>query len=89
MAMGAAVALHKAGLRVPQDISLVGFDDLALAMHMTPPLTTVHQASLELGRLTAQALLQMLSGGKPTLRLPEPRLVERDSVAALARDGRR
>lgn len=89
MAMGAAVALHKAGLRVPQDISLVGFDDLALAMHMTPPLTTVHQASLELGRLTAQALLEMLSGGKPTLRLPEPRLVERDSVAALARDGRR
>lgn len=85
MAMGAAVALHKAGLRVPQDISLVGFDDLALAMHMTPPLTTVHQASLELGRLTAQALLAMLAGDKPTLKLPEPRLVERDSVAALAR----
>ncbi|HLO95496.1 MAG TPA: LacI family DNA-binding transcriptional regulator [Burkholderiaceae bacterium] len=89
MAMGATLALHKAGLRVPQDISLVGFDDLDLATHMTPPLTTVHQASLELGRLTAQALLEMLAGGKPELRLPEPRLVERDSVAAPVRGASR
>lgn len=81
MATGAAVALHRAGLRVPEDVSLVGFDDLAGAAYQTPPLTTVHQASFELGRLAAQALLELLAGTKPTVQLPEPRLIVRDSTA--------
>ncbi|WP_269533656.1 LacI family DNA-binding transcriptional regulator [Chitinimonas sp. BJYL2] len=85
MAFGAAVSLHKAGLRIPQDVSLMGVDDLLLAAHMTPPLTTVHQASLELGCMAAQAMLTLLAGNKPDLQLPAPRLVERDSVASIAR----
>jgi LacI family transcriptional regulator len=80
MAFGAAVALHKRGLRVPTDVSLVGFDDLTLAAHMTPPLTTVHQASFELGLAAARSLMALLADEKPKLTLPEPRLVVRDST---------
>lgn len=87
MAFGAGVALLRAGLRVPQDVSLVGFDDLALAAHMAPPLTTVHQASLDLGRTAAQGLLALLGGTLPSLALSAPRLIVRESSgpAPLAR----
>ncbi|TDP62838.1 LacI family DNA-binding transcriptional regulator [Roseateles toxinivorans] len=84
MAFGAALALHRRGLRVPDDISLVGFDDLAGAEHSIPPLTTIHQAAHELGRLAAVSLLQLLAGQTPTGTLPEPRLIARASTRALA-----
>jgi len=83
MAFGAALALHRRGLRVPDDISLVGFDDLAGAEHSIPPLTTIHQAAHELGRLAAVSLLQLLAGQTPTGTLPEPRLIARASTRAL------
>ena len=83
MAFGAALALHRRGLRVPDDISLVGFDDLAGASHSIPPLTTIHQAAHELGRLAATSLLQMLAGKTPKEALPEPRLIVRSSTQAL------
>ena len=84
MAFGAALALHHRGLHVPQDVSLVGFDDLAIASHSIPPLTTIHQASHELGRLAAISLLQLLAGETPTAKLPEPRLITRASTRSLA-----
>jgi len=77
------LALHRRGLRVPDDISLVGFDDLAGAEHSIPPLTTIHQAAHELGRLAAVSLLQLLAGQTPTGTLPEPRLIARASTRAL------
>lgn len=80
MAFGASLALYRRGLRVPEDVSLVGFDDLAGAAHSVPPLTTIHQAAHELGRLAAQSLLQLLAGQKPTAVLPEPRLIVRSSA---------
>jgi len=83
MAFGAALALHRRVLRVPDDISLVGFDDLAGAEHSIPPLTTIHQAAHELGRLAAVSLLQLLSGQTPDGTLPEPRLIARASTRAL------
>lgn len=83
MAFGAALALHQRGLRVPEDVSLVGFDDLAGAAHALPPLTTIHQAAHELGRLAAQSLLQLLAGEKPSARLPEPHLIVRASTRPL------
>ena len=86
MAFGAAVALHAHGLLVPDDVSLVGFDDLAGAAHMVPPLTTVHQAGLELGRIAASSLLAMLGGQTPDEVLPPPRLMVRASTRALAAD---
>jgi LacI family transcriptional regulator len=82
MAFGAALALHKRGLRVPDDVSLVGFDDLAGAAYTIPPLTTVHQAAHEIGRLAASSMLQLLNGKTPTVTLPEPRLVIRGSTRA-------
>ncbi|OWQ86986.1 transcriptional regulator [Roseateles aquatilis] len=83
MAFGASLALHRRGLRVPDDVSIVGFDDLAGAAHSIPPLTTIHQAGLELGRCAAQALLDLLADRKPTAQLPEPRLIIRSSTGAL------
>lgn len=84
MAFGAAMALHQRGLRVPEDVSLVGLDDLAGAAHFIPPLTTIHQAAHELGRLAAVCLLQLLAGQTPTATLPEPRLMLRQSTRKLS-----
>ncbi|WP_423598358.1 LacI family DNA-binding transcriptional regulator [Roseateles sp. MS654] len=83
MAFGAALALYRRGLRVPEDVSIVGFDDLAGAAHSIPPLTTIHQAGLELGRCAAQALLDLLADKTPTAQLPEPRLIIRSSTQAI------
>jgi LacI family transcriptional regulator len=83
MAFGAALALYRHSLRVPQDVSLVGFDDLLTSLHVIPPLTTVHQPAYELGRLAASSMLQLLAGAKPNLECPAPRLIERESSARL------
>jgi len=80
MAFGAALALHQRGLRVPDDVSLVGFDDLSGAAHSVPPLTTIHHAGYELGRLAALSLLQMLAGQVPDTVLPDARLIARAST---------
>jgi DNA-binding LacI/PurR family transcriptional regulator len=61
-AIGALKRIRARGLRVPDDISLVGFDDLPLALYMEPPLTTVRQPKHEMGRLAMKALLKMLAG---------------------------
>jgi LacI family transcriptional regulator len=79
MAFGATLALYRRGLRVPDDLSLVGFDDLGSASYAIPPLTTVHQPGYELGRIAALAMLGLLGGGKPNITVPEPRLVVRES----------
>lgn len=84
MALGASLALYRQGLRVPQDVSIVGFDDLPAARHTLPPLTTVHQPAYEMGQLAAQAMLQMLQGERPTATMPQPRLVVRESTCAPA-----
>jgi LacI family transcriptional regulator len=84
MAVGACLALHRQGLRVPQDVSVVGFDDLLASRHTLPPLTTVHQPAYEMGRLAAQAMLQMLQGERPDAQMPAPRLVMRESTSAPA-----
>jgi LacI family transcriptional regulator len=83
MAFGAGLALHRRGLRVPDDLSLVGFDDLAGAIYAIPPLSTVHQPAYELGGLAAQAMLQLLSGHKPTVAMPAPRFIARESSRRL------
>lgn len=83
MAFGAALGLYRQGLRVPDDVSLVGLDNLAGAAHAIPPLTTVHQAADDLGRLAATSLLQLLTGQTPDATLPEPRLIVRSSTRAL------
>lgn len=62
MAIGAMAAIHERGLRVPEDIALVGFDDIETGRYMNPPLTTVHQDMLGQGQLAVQMLLAMING---------------------------
>jgi LacI family transcriptional regulator len=62
MAMGALSAIHAAGLRVPADIAIMGFDDIPLARQLNPPLTTVRQFQTQLGRRAAELLLERISG---------------------------
>lgn len=83
MAFGAALALYRRGLRVPDDVSLVGFDDLAGANYAIPPLSTVQQPGYELGRIAAQAMLQLLAGEKPSFSMPAPRFIARESSRRL------
>ena len=56
MAIGAICAIHETGLRVPDDISVMGFDDISLASFTCPPLTTVAQAKYEMGALAFEML---------------------------------
>jgi LacI family transcriptional regulator len=62
MAMGAMVAIREAGLRVPQDIAVAGFDDIPVASLLNPPLTTVAQFPERLGRRAAEMLFARLNG---------------------------
>jgi LacI family transcriptional regulator len=61
-AAGAMSALREAGLRVPEDVAVVGFDDIPLASHTDPPLTTVHQPMRLMGETAARLLLSHLDG---------------------------
>lgn len=81
MAIGAVHALQRHNLRIPHDVSVVGFDDLPTSSYAFPPLTTVHQPVYELGRLAAQTMLALLTGGKPQPQVPAPRLIVRESCA--------
>lgn len=60
MAQGALRAITEAGLRVPQDVALAGFDDMPFAAHMNPPLTTIHQPIELMGSMAVNLLLERL-----------------------------
>lgn len=81
-AIGAMRALQEAGRRVPQDISVVGFDDISLASFSIPALTTVRQPLLKMGRIAAQTLLDRIeerAAFVPEIAV-EPELVVRGST---------
>ncbi|MDV7105464.1 DNA-binding transcriptional regulator CytR [Vibrio sp. TH_r3] len=83
MAIGAIQEAKKLGLRVPQDISLVGFDDIQFSQYCDPPLTTVSQPRYEIGRQAMLMMLELLKGRdvRAGSRLLETQLVVRNSVA--------
>jgi alanine racemase len=84
MAIGAIRALRARRLEVPGDVSVVGFDDIDLATHVDPPLTTVHQPIRQKGEEAVRLLLSNLERGsqaRPEHRLLETRLVVRASTA--------
>jgi DNA-binding LacI/PurR family transcriptional regulator len=81
-AYGALRAVRDAGLRIPEDISVAGFDDLFLSSYTDPPLTTVRQPKHEMGRDAAGILLDLLSGGNPTSLIKQGNLIRRQSTAA-------
>ena len=81
-AFGVLDALAAAGLAVPTDVSVVGFDDVALARRIAPALTTVRQAVDEIGRQATQTLLELVAGDAPSVVPPCPvELVVRASTA--------
>lgn len=79
MAMGAILALRDLGLRIPQDISVTGFDDLPFARYTDPPLTTVRQPFHEVGQACAEMLLALIEGRKPKSLVFPTELVVRNS----------
>ena len=81
LAVGALRAARLAGLQVPQDVSIIGFDDIELAQVAYPALTTVHVPHREMGRQAATALARMVLEGKPmeTVCL-QTQLVFRDTL---------
>ncbi|MFN8492840.1 MAG: LacI family DNA-binding transcriptional regulator [Caldilineaceae bacterium] len=62
LAMGALHAIHQAGLKTPDDISVVGYDDITSAAYLSPPLTTVRSPKAQMGALAAQIILQLVQG---------------------------
>jgi LacI family transcriptional regulator len=86
VAIGALLACHELGISVPGDLSLVGFDGIALSGYVTPPLTTVSQPMLEIGCSAMQMLLDLLEEKTVENRVLSPFLVKRGSSAALIND---
>ena len=80
MAMGAIQQLSQMGKRVPEDISVVGYDNIASSETVTPPLTTVDQQAAELGRSAAEMLMAILNKRKPKSVVLPTQLIIRDST---------
>jgi len=80
IAIGAMNAIRERGMRVPEDISVVGYDDISLAQYSNPPLTTVRQNINESGRLLVQNLIQYLETGIVTNVSVPVNMVVREST---------
>ena len=79
--MGAIRALHDAGLRVPKDVSVLGFDDIQSSLFHVPSLTTIRQPLQAMGSTAAAALLRKLGGELvPDVIWVEPELIVREST---------
>ena len=87
MAIGAIRALREVGLGVPQDVSVIGFDDIPLASYFDPPLTTLRQPMTELGGWAARLLVEAIRNPNHPMEriLLQARIVERASCASLPR----
>lgn len=88
-AIGAVRAFQERGLRVPEDVSVVGFDDILDASYHTPSLTTVRQPLTKMGQMAAETLIARLEGSKKyPHRIPiAPELIVRESTAPANKNG--
>ena len=85
MALGVMHALGQAGISIPGDVSIIGFDDIPEAEHFTPPLTTIRQDFSELGRTVMSTLLELiLDGTLEEAPHPAPPLVVRESTGPVS-----
>lgn len=81
MALGLVRAFAEAGISVPRDVHVVGFDDIPESAYFSPPLTTVRQDFVELGRRTFRGLAERIAGRQPPARdLVETELIVRESA---------
>lgn len=69
MAVGALRALHEHGMRVPEDMAIVGFDDIEISAYLNPPLTTVRAHTEHMGRAAVQLLLERIEGREAAVHL--------------------
>ncbi|MEM7333192.1 MAG: LacI family DNA-binding transcriptional regulator [Chloroflexota bacterium] len=81
MAYGAKLALFRRGIRVPDDISLIGFDDQSMSAYTIPPLTTMRQPAGQLGRAAAHAILNLMKNEPFEIRPFEARMIVRESTS--------
>ncbi|MEN6434593.1 MAG: LacI family DNA-binding transcriptional regulator [Anaerolineaceae bacterium] len=83
VAIGAIQAIHAAGLRIPEDISIIGFDDITLAEYFTPALTTIRLPASELGFAAGEQLLHIIKGEQleTSSIILESKLIVRSSCA--------
>lgn len=79
-AYGARLFLYRKGIRVPDDVSLVGFDDLPGSSYTTPPLTTVRQPLYVIGQTAVQSLLHLINGDEVEGTIPPVELVVRETT---------
>lgn len=86
IAVGAYQTLWKHQLSVPKDMSIIGYDNIDLAQYLAPPLTTVHQPKIELGKLAVETLLERIKNPEKTNRtlILKPQVISRSSVARLS-----
>lgn len=82
-AMSVIATLRREGRRVPEDVAVVGYDDIALAAHFHPPLTTVRQPIEAAGRALVDSLLRQIGGEKPRSQLLLTELVTRETTRAV------
>lgn len=90
MAIGAMEKLRARGRRLPEDVAVVGFDDITFASLVEPQLTTVAQPKYRMGRLAMERMMELLNGGdrRPRRLVLEPALVVRRSCGAALAEGR-
>ncbi|PSV11029.1 substrate-binding domain-containing protein [Photobacterium leiognathi] len=85
MAMGVINAANEVGIQIPEQLSIIGYDDIHIAKFMSPSLTTIHQPKYRLGQAAVETLLTRLDEPETAPRIIElePTLVERNSVKSL------
>lgn len=81
-ALGAMRRIRNHGLRIPEDISIVGFDDLYISQYIDPPLTTVRQPMRQMGRMAMETLLQIFAGAESghDIRVPGELIVRKSTA---------
>ena len=82
MALGALKALRQAGMSVPGEVEVMGYDDIPFARLLDPPLSTVAQPAREMGAASAELLLRLIAGEKPRRKtvVMKPQLVLRGTT---------
>jgi LacI family transcriptional regulator len=85
LASGAIEGARQMGLGIPQDISIIGFDDMQIASFISPNLTTIRQPTYEMGRQGAEALIDIIErkSAKPVHKLLDISLIDRESTGAM------
>jgi DNA-binding LacI/PurR family transcriptional regulator len=84
IALGVIAAIGQKGLRIPQDVAVVGYDDIPVSAYTSPPLTTVHLPAVEPGRIAGEMLISLVRGEEPKERVVklETELIIRESCGA-------